>query len=147
MFIIYKLIIKNKKNIQVIGFNDGGFNVVGKNEIQGVNGVVSGYDTPSDHFGVVVKYAIKSNTKKIPSTSLGNNNGNSNNDNNNNSNALLNIEELRAKRLAALTGNKNDNKNEGSGNNNVDQHTTLKKNTNVRNNDVKSDDVIDFTDD
>ena len=138
----------NKKNIQVIGFNDGGFNVVGKNEIQGVNGVVSGYDTPSDHFGVVVKYAIKSNTKKIPSTSLDNNNGNSNNnDNNNNSNVLLNIEELRAKRLAALTGNKNDNKNEGSGNNNVDQHTTLKKNTNVRNNDVKSDDVIDLTDD
>ena len=39
----------NRRRVQVIGFDDGGFHVAGKEGIEGVNSAVSGYDTPSDH--------------------------------------------------------------------------------------------------
>ena len=87
----------NRRRVQVIGFDDGGFHVTGKEDIEGVNSKASGYGTPSDHFAVVVKYGIfpPPQPSKKTSTDI----------------YRLSKQELRAKRLLALNGGRGDHDN------------------------------------
>ena len=80
----------NRRRVQVISFDDGGFYVTGKEGIEGVNSAVSGYDTPSDHFAVIVKYGIFPSPQSYKNTST--------------DISRLPKKEMRAKRLLALTG-------------------------------------------
>ena len=84
----------NRRRVQVIGFDDGGFHVAGKEGIEGVNSTVSGYDTPSDHFAVVVKYGIFPPPQSCKNTST--------------DISRLPKKEMRAKRLLALNGRRGD---------------------------------------
>eukprot|EP00943_MAST-04B_sp_MAST-4B-sp1_P002802 g2802.t1 len=105
----------NKIGIRVIGYPDG-FNIVGKDDIQGVNDLESGYKTPSDHFGVVVKYAIKSNvwpTESVTAVIVSKKNDNPKRDKI--SKSKLTIKKIRAKRLNdALLEKKSSNDSDGT---------------------------------
>lgn len=58
----------NKQCISVRNMSDGGFVLVGRDPLAGVvNSEASGYDTPSDHFGVVVTYDINTLCPLLPS--------------------------------------------------------------------------------
>ncbi len=125
----------NKIGVRVIGYPDG-FNVVGKEDIQGVNDVESGYKTPSDHFGVVVKYAIKSTVgppERVTSGIFSKQNDNLKGDNI--SKSKLTIKEIRAKRLNALIEKKSSNDRDGT--------TSVGKLSSKNNNNKMDDNLID----